>query len=156
MKLSLIHVPLLLMVLGKLPAADRPNVVYIIADDHAYRDFGFMGSHDALTPNIDELAARSARFVNGYVPSSLCSPSLAVLRDIAYRWIRDGDYKLIVPHTRDAKAPWGNYASGESLFNLVRDPEEKHNLAGTHPERTRALRQTLDAWWTPGGDSAVR
>lgn len=60
-------------------AAEPPNVVYIIADDQTYRDFGFMGSHDALTPNIDRLAARSARFVNGYVPTSLCSPSLGVL-----------------------------------------------------------------------------
>ncbi len=55
------------------------NVVYIIPDDHTFRDFGFMGSEDALTPHMDRLAERSARFVHGYVPSSLCSPSLAVL-----------------------------------------------------------------------------
>jgi arylsulfatase A len=79
MKPSLIQVLPLLVLIGNLHAADRPNIVYIIADDHNYRDFGFMGSQDALTPNIDRLAAQSARFVNGYVPSSLCSPSLAVL-----------------------------------------------------------------------------
>lgn len=59
--------------------AQPPNVVYIIADDQTYRDFGFMGSQDALTPHIDKLAAQSARFVNGYVPTSLCSPSLGVM-----------------------------------------------------------------------------
>lgn len=59
--------------------AQTPNVVYIIADDQTYRDFGFMGSPDALTPHIDKLAAQSARFVNGYVPTSLCSPSLAAM-----------------------------------------------------------------------------
>lgn len=59
--------------------AQTPNVVYIIADDQTYRDFGFMGSKDALTPHIDNLASQSARFVNGYVPTSLCSPSLATL-----------------------------------------------------------------------------
>ncbi|HRH96611.1 MAG TPA: sulfatase-like hydrolase/transferase [Prosthecobacter sp.] len=59
--------------------AQTPNVVYIIADDQTYRDFGFMGSQDALTPHIDKLAAQSARFVNGYVPTSLCSPSLGVM-----------------------------------------------------------------------------
>jgi arylsulfatase A len=60
-------------------AAAPPNVVYIIPDDHTFRDFGFMGSPDALTPHMDRLAAQSARFVNGYVPTSLCSPSLAVM-----------------------------------------------------------------------------
>lgn len=60
-------------------AAARPNIVYIIPDDHTFRDFGFMGSQDALTPHMDQLAARSARFVNGYVPTSLCSPSLGVM-----------------------------------------------------------------------------
>ncbi len=59
--------------------AEMPNIVYIISDDQTYRDFGFMGSKDALTPNIDRLASQSARFVNGYVPTSLCSPSLGVL-----------------------------------------------------------------------------
>ncbi len=57
----------------------RPNIVYIIPDDQTYRDFGFMGSKDALTPHIDRLAAQSARFVNGYVTTSLCSPSLGVM-----------------------------------------------------------------------------
>ena len=59
--------------------AAPPNIVYIIADDHTYRDFGFMGSPDALTPHLDRLAAQSARFPNGYVTTSLCSPSLGVL-----------------------------------------------------------------------------
>ena len=59
--------------------AEMPNIVYVISDDQTYRDFGFMGSKDALTPNIDRLASQSARFVNGYVPTSLCSPSLGVL-----------------------------------------------------------------------------
>jgi arylsulfatase A len=56
-----------------------PNIVYIISDDQSYRDFGFMGNDRVHTPHIDALAARSARFVNGYVPSSVCRPSLATL-----------------------------------------------------------------------------
>lgn len=57
-------------------AEERPNVVLIISDDQTYTDFGFMGNEDVLTPNIDRLAAQSARYVNGYVPSSVCRPSL--------------------------------------------------------------------------------
>jgi len=56
-----------------------PNVVMIISDDQTYRDFGFMGNHDIQTPQIDRLAKQSARYVNGYVPTSVCSPSLAIL-----------------------------------------------------------------------------
>lgn len=57
-------------------AAKRPNVVLIISDDQTYSDFGFMGNADVLTPNLDRLADQSARYVNGYVPSSVCRPSL--------------------------------------------------------------------------------
>ncbi len=60
-----------------LHAADRPNVVMILADDQAYRDFGFMGNDLVHTPNIDRLAEASARYPNGYVPMSVCRPSLA-------------------------------------------------------------------------------
>lgn len=53
-----------------------PNVVLIISDDQTYTDFGFMGNQDVLTPNLDRLASQSACYVNGYVPSSVCRPSL--------------------------------------------------------------------------------
>ena len=65
--------------LAETNAADRPNIVLIISDDQTYSDFGFMGNRDVLTPRIDELAAKSARYVNGYVPSSVCRPSLVSL-----------------------------------------------------------------------------
>jgi len=57
----------------------RPNVVFILADDQSYRDFGFMGNHIVHTPNLDKLACQSARYPNGYVPMSVCRPSLATL-----------------------------------------------------------------------------
>jgi len=58
---------------------DRPNVVLILADDQSYQDFGFLGNDLVHTPNIDRLAANSARYPNGYVPMSVCRPSLATL-----------------------------------------------------------------------------
>lgn len=56
-----------------------PNIVMIISDDQTYRDFGFMGNKEIQTPHIDRLAKQSARYVNGYLPTSVCSPSLATL-----------------------------------------------------------------------------
>ncbi len=58
-------------------ADDRPNVVMIISDDHAWTDYGFMGHKVIQTPNIDRLAKGSLTFRRGYVTSSLCCPSLA-------------------------------------------------------------------------------
>ena len=60
-------------------AASPPNIVMIISDDQTYRDFGFMGNKSVHTPHLDKLAAQSAFFPNGYVPTSVCSPSLATM-----------------------------------------------------------------------------
>lgn len=57
----------------------RPNIVLIVSDDQTYSDFGFMGNRQVRTPHIDRLAEQSARYVNGYVPSSVCRPSLVTL-----------------------------------------------------------------------------
>ena len=57
--------------------ARGPNVVLIIADDQAWTDYSFMGHPQVRTPRIDRLAAEGLTFRRGYVPSSLCSPSLA-------------------------------------------------------------------------------
>ena len=54
-----------------------PNVVLIISDDQAWTDFGFMGHEVIRTPNLDRLARQSVVFERGYVPTSICRPSLA-------------------------------------------------------------------------------
>ncbi|MGI9471175.1 MAG: sulfatase-like hydrolase/transferase, partial [Rubripirellula sp.] len=56
-----------------------PNVVLIISDDQKYSDFGFMGHEAVQTPNLDRLARDAATYPNGYVPSSVCRPSLVTL-----------------------------------------------------------------------------
>lgn len=59
--------------------AERPNIVMIVSDDHAWSDYSFMGHPHVQTPNIDRLASESLTFTRGYVPSSLCCPSLATM-----------------------------------------------------------------------------
>lgn len=54
-----------------------PNIVIMLVDDAALMDFGAYGG-EALTPNIDTLAARGAMFTQ-YRTSPLCSPSRAML-----------------------------------------------------------------------------
>jgi len=81
MKLLLVLASCLLLPLsawaGDQPA--RPNLVFIISDDHAWTDYGFMGHPQIETPNLDEFARRSAVFTRGYVPTALCRPALATL-----------------------------------------------------------------------------
>src|SRR5688572_29281557 len=60
-----------------LVAADPPNIVMVISDDQAWTDYSFMGHPHIRTPNLDRLASQSLMFPRGYVPSSLCCPSLA-------------------------------------------------------------------------------
>jgi uncharacterized sulfatase len=59
--------------------AELPNILFIIGDDQGWTDYGFMGSTIVRTPNLDKLAAQGLVFTRGYVPSSLCRPSLATM-----------------------------------------------------------------------------
>ncbi len=65
-------------------AAAPPNIVFIISDDHAWTDYGFMGHPQIQTPHLDRLAAESALFPRGYVPTALCRPALASLANGLY------------------------------------------------------------------------
>lgn len=60
-------------------AADRPNVVFILADDLGVNDLGCYGRQDHPTPRLDALAARGARFTSAYCGLSICSASRAAL-----------------------------------------------------------------------------
>jgi len=62
-----------------LSAVTPPNVIIIVSDDAGWSDFGFQGSNDVLTPNLDALASSGTRFERGYVTASVCSPSRAGL-----------------------------------------------------------------------------
>lgn len=63
--------------LAAVASAAPPNIVMIISDDHAWTDYSFQQHPHIRTPHIDRLAAESLTFRRGYVPSSLCCPSLA-------------------------------------------------------------------------------
>ena len=68
---------LLLALLAPLAAlaADKPNIILILADDLGGRDLGCFGSTFYETPNLDRLAKRGTRFTQAYAASPLCSPT---------------------------------------------------------------------------------
>ena len=66
---------LVVLLIQRVDAADRPNVVLISVDD--LNDWvGYMGGHpQAKTPNIDRLANKGIAFTRGYSSAPLCNPS---------------------------------------------------------------------------------
>lgn len=57
----------------------KPNIIVIVVDDAGYVDFGFMGSKDLETPNIDSLAKDGVVFSDAHVTATVCAPSRAGL-----------------------------------------------------------------------------
>ncbi|GAL82358.1 putative sulfatase [Algibacter lectus] len=60
-------------------AQKKPNIVLLFSDDAGYGDFGFQGSKDLRTPNLDQLAKSGIIFKQGYVTDAVCGPSRAGL-----------------------------------------------------------------------------
>ena len=58
---------------------NRPNIIYILADDLGYGDLGCYGQKTIKTPNIDKLAAEGMRFTDHYAGSTVCAPSRCCL-----------------------------------------------------------------------------
>lgn len=58
---------------------DRPNIVFIFADDLGINDLGCYGRKDHRTPNLDRLAKQGVLFTNAYAAQAICSPTRAAL-----------------------------------------------------------------------------
>ncbi|MBN9120150.1 MAG: sulfatase-like hydrolase/transferase [Planctomycetes bacterium] len=58
-------------------AADKPNVVLVVADDLGWRDLGCQGSTFYKTPNVDQMAKDGLRFTDFYAACPVCSPTRA-------------------------------------------------------------------------------
>jgi arylsulfatase A-like enzyme len=57
----------------------NPNILVILIDDAGYNDFGFMGSKEMQTPNIDALTSEGVVFTDAHVAATVSSPSRACL-----------------------------------------------------------------------------
>ena len=58
---------------------DKPNIIFILADDLGYGDLGCYGQKKIRTPNIDRLAEEGMRFTQCYAGSTVCAPSRCCL-----------------------------------------------------------------------------
>ncbi len=68
-------------------AADKPNIVYILADDLGYGDLGCYNKASKIpTPNLDQLAKEGMRFTDAHAPTSVCTPTRYALLTGRYSW----------------------------------------------------------------------
>jgi len=87
-------------------AQQKPNVIFILADDLGYGDVSCNGATGLQTPNIDKLASQGLRFTNAHTTSATCTPSRYAIMTGEYPWRRQGtgilpgDAKLIIPTDR--------------------------------------------------------
>lgn len=61
------------------PKDPRPNIVFIMADDHAYQAISAYDNRLIETPNIDRIARLGMLFTNASVTNSICAPSRATI-----------------------------------------------------------------------------
>ena len=59
--------------------AGRPNIIFIMSDDHAYQAISAYNSELIQTPNIDRIADQGIKFTQSFVTNSICAPSRAVI-----------------------------------------------------------------------------
>ena len=78
---SLLAVTIILSISAPAHAAEdtRPNILFIMSDDHAYQAISAYGSVVNKTPNLDRIANEGMRFDRCYVTNSICGPSRAVI-----------------------------------------------------------------------------
>lgn len=74
-------------------AADKPNIVFILADDLGYTDLACHGSGYYRTPHLDRMAAEGMRFTDGYTCGPNCQPTRAALMSGQYG-PRNGNYTV--------------------------------------------------------------
>jgi arylsulfatase A len=73
-----------------LVAAEKPNVIVIMADDLGYGDVSAYGATAFKTPHIDRLAAEGRRFTSGYCSASTCTPTRYSFLTGSYAFRRKG------------------------------------------------------------------
>jgi arylsulfatase A-like enzyme len=108
------------------PAPARPNIIFIMADDHAAHAISAYGSKINQTPNLDRLAKEGMRLQNCFVVNSICAPSRACILTGKYSHINgvtvfnrfDGSQPTVAKMLQKG----GYYTGMIGKWHLVSDP----------------------------------
>jgi len=75
----LILIVFVLLVLSSFKKTEKPNIIFIMSDDHAYQAISAYNPNLNYTPNIDKIASDGIIYNKAFVTNSLCAPSRAVI-----------------------------------------------------------------------------
>lgn len=114
-------------------AEQRPNVLFILADDFGYHDMSAMGSNFYETPNLDNIANEGMVFTDGYATCQVCSPSRASIMSGKFP-ARHGITDWIGAKTGEG---WRN----ANRFNQLLPPEYVHNLDSDYTVLPEAMKE---------------
>jgi arylsulfatase A-like enzyme len=106
-----------------LAAKEKPNIIYILADDMGYADAGFNGGTEIKTPNLDAIAHGGTILKSFYV-QPVCSPTRAALMTGRYP-TSTGVYSVVKPQT-----PWGLKLEEQTLAQTLRDVGYETAISG--------------------------
>jgi hypothetical protein len=132
---------------------DRPNILFILADDLGYGDLSCYGRPDYQTPHLDRLATQGVRFVNAYSASSVCTPTRCAFITGRYpARTRIGLEEPLTERGSEMSAAlsgvwkYVNDGTREYLFNLSFDEREQKNFSEENPEMFARLRDEFKKW----------
>lgn len=128
----------------------RPDIVFILSDDQAWGDYSFMGHPHIRTPQLDQLAQESLLFTRGYVPTSLCRPSLSTIISGLYAH----QHGIVGNDPPSSSSVEGNRMRGYRTAAYQKDLEEFLTLhidrMTTLPDRLKPVGYTsfqTGKWW---------
>lgn len=117
----------------KIEEQQKPNILFILADDYGYHDLSITGSKYYETPNIDRIAIEGMVFTDGYATCQVCSPSRAS--------IMSGKFPARHGITDWIGAPTGENWRKAGRFNQLLPPEYAHALPPEYTTLPEAMKE---------------
>ncbi|CAN7346894.1 sulfatase-like hydrolase/transferase [Variovorax sp. LjRoot84] len=112
----------------------RPNIIFIVADDLGFADLGCYGGRDAdfgpVSPVLDRLAANGIRFTQGYANSPVCSPTRFALMTARYQYRLRGAAEEPINSKSRGSATLGLPPEHPTLPSLLREAGYRTALIG--------------------------
>lgn len=109
---------------------NRPNIIFIVADDLGYADLGCYGGRAPVSPVLDRLAANGIRFTQGYSNSPVCSPTRFAMITGRYQYRLRGAAEEPINSKSRGSTTLGLPTDHPTLPSLLRDRGYRTALIG--------------------------
>jgi arylsulfatase A-like enzyme len=132
---------------------DRPNIVFIVADDLGFADLGCYGGRVPVSPVLDRLAAHGLRFTQGYANSPVCSPTRFALMTGRWQYRLRGAAEEPINSRSRGSTTLGLPPEHPTLPSLLRGAGYRTALVGKwhlgYPPAFSPLRSGYDEFFGP-------